>query len=42
MVSMVVAACQGAWSGKYGGGRRVGVLSVVSMVVGGVSGCWAW
>ena len=38
MVSMVVGGgggCQGDGRGKYGGGRRVRVLGVVSMVVGG-------
>ena len=43
VVSMVVgAAYQIAWRVKYGGRRRVRVLGVVSMVVGGASGCWAW
>ena len=32
------AGRQGAGRSKYGGGRRVRVLGVVSMVVGGASG----
>ena len=42
VLSMVVMACQGAVRGKYGGGRGVRVVGVVSMVVGGASGCWLW
>ena len=41
VVSMVVgAACQSAWRAKYGGRRRVRVLGVVNIVVGGAPGCW--
>ena len=41
MVNMVLGVCQGAGRGKYGGGLRGRVLGVVSVVVGGPSGCWA-